>query len=374
VWHPIPEAEPTPEITWSTLREMALSSGAFPFAFRPYAIPRTGGSPASLMKSRDSDRKEKAGDKRLGGKYLYTDGGVFENEPVGMAAGLAKEIDKNSVDSERTYLFVAPGKRTIDKDPFLNREDNLLNMAVGLASAIFGQSRFQQWVTEGLEGHLLGVTASDADLIGDVFSAFGGFLEYNFRLYDYNIGRLMARKRLREGKFANLIGDFHRLEKDFPKIDAPPQPTAHRSPTPLPVADEDDAVETAAWKALHAELKGLATPCLIEKNGRLERDPLLELRKLMGKVDVRTREEIATQVLARVDSLVDFFNEAYLDELDKKIKLGGAFRFVRNLIGKPLAKLILRRFVVQPFLNENVRLRRITESESDQLCSPERLS
>ncbi len=130
--------------SWPILRLIALSSGAFPFAFRARRIVRTGGSPASLMRTRDSSRKATAGDQLYGGNYLYTDGGVFENEPVGMAASLANEIDEKDGSTQRNYLFVAPGKRTIDADPFFNREDNLLAMAIGLASAVFGQSRFQQ--------------------------------------------------------------------------------------------------------------------------------------------------------------------------------------------------------------------------------------
>ncbi|WP_255093521.1 hypothetical protein [Synechococcus sp. J7-Johnson] len=95
VWRPMLNT-----CSWSILRLMALSSGAFPFAFRARRIVRTGGSSASLMRSRDSSRKATAGDQLYGGNYLYTDGGVFENEPVGMAASLAKEIDEKEGSSQ----------------------------------------------------------------------------------------------------------------------------------------------------------------------------------------------------------------------------------------------------------------------------------
>jgi hypothetical protein len=355
--------------SWPILRLMAMSSGAFPFAFRARRIVRTGGSPASLMRTRDSSRKATAGDQLYGGNYLYTDGGVFENEPVGMAASLAKEIDEKVGSTQRNYLFVAPGKRTIDADPFFNREDNLLAMAIGLASAVFGQSRFQQWVTEGLEGKLLTVTASDALLIGDVFSAFAGFLEFEFRAYDYNIGRRNARQQLREGQFAELIGGFQDIDQKMPLIDwLPDWPTSADTQDGSsvsasvcganPFADEQiqDGYlehETDSWKRVRDQLVRLAQPCMIDEDGERRRDQLQELRQLMGRVDPRRRQLIAEQIRARVDSLVDFFNEDYLDRLDAR-RRSGPFRWMlRQIIGKPLTKLILRR-LIKPVLDVNV--------------------
>ncbi|WP_094553823.1 patatin-like phospholipase family protein [Synechococcus sp. 1G10] len=355
--------------SWPILRLMALSSGAFPFAFRARRIVRTGGSSASLMRTRDSSRKATAGDQLYGGNYLYTDGGVFENEPIGMAASLAKEIDEKDGHSQRNYLFVAPGKRTIDADPFFNREDNLLAMAIGLASAVFGQSRFQQWVTEGLEGKLLTVTASDALLIGDVFSAFAGFLEFEFRSYDYNIGRRNARQQLREGQFTDLIGDFHDIDRKMPFIDwLPDWPISTQShqessasasacaANPFSHEQIQDGYvehETDSWKRVRDHLVGLAQPCIIEEDGERRRDQLQELRKLMGRVDPRRRVLIAEQISARVDSLVDFFHKDYLDKLDARRRYGPLRWMLRQIIGKPLTKLILRRLIT-PVLEVNV--------------------
>ena len=364
VWRPMLNA-----CSWPILRLMALSSGAFPFAFRARRIVRSGGSLASLMRTRDSSRKATAGDQLYGGNYLYTDGGVFENEPVGMAASLTKEIDEKGGPSQRNYLFVAPGKRTIDADPFFNREDNLLAMAIGLASAVFGQSRFQQWVTEGLEGKLLSVTASDALLIGDVFSAFAGFLEFEFRAYDYNIGRRKARQQLRDGQFEDLIGDFKDLDQTMPMIDWLPEwstsADSHDGSSASsslgkvnPFADEQipDGYaehETDAWKRVRDHLVSLAQPCMIEEDGERRRDQLQELRKLMGKVDSGRRQLIAEQIRARIDFLVDFVNEDYLDRQDAR-RRSGPFRWMlRQIIGKPLAKLILRR-LINPVLDVNV--------------------
>lgn len=352
--------------SWPILRMMAISSGAFPFAFRARRICRNGGSLTSLMRSRDSSRKAAAGDQLYGGNYLYTDGGVFENEPVGMASSLARDIDEKGGQSSRSYLFVAPGKRNIDADPFFNRDDDLLAMAIGLASAVFGQSRFQQWVTEGLVGMLYTVTASDALLIGDVFSAFAGFLEYDFRAYDYNIGRRMARQKLREGKFSSLIGDFKVIDAKMKMIDWPDDGGAGESPlSPIPAVCGDNPFadekfeegygefETESWKQVRNELVGLAQPCMVVEDGEPKRDQLLELRKLMGKVDYKRRKLIAEQINSRVDSLVDFFNEDYLDKIDARKRYGRMRRLLRQHVGKPFTKLILKR-LIRPILDVNV--------------------
>jgi hypothetical protein len=352
--------------SWPILRMMAISSGAFPFAFRARRICRNGGSLTSLMRSRDSSRKAASGDQLYGGNYLYTDGGVFENEPVGMASSLARDIDEKGGQSSRSYLFVAPGKRNIDADPFFNQDDDLLAMAIGLASAVFGQSRFQQWVTEGLVGKLFTVTASNALLIGDVFSAFAGFLEYDFRAYDYNIGRRMARQKLREDKFSSLIGDFKVIDTKMKMIDWPDDGGAGASPpSPIPTVCGDNPFadekfeegygefETESWKQVRDELVGLAQPCMVVEDGEPKRDQLLELRKLMGKVDYKRRKLIAEQINSRVDSLVDFFNEDYLDKIDARKRSGRMRRLLRHHVVKPFTKLVLKR-LIRPVLDVNV--------------------
>ncbi|UJB73126.1 hypothetical protein HRE53_30915 (plasmid) [Acaryochloris sp. 'Moss Beach'] len=49
---------------------------------------------------------------------------------------------------------------------------------------------------EDIKSPLLTITSKDNKLIGDVFSAFSGFLDERFREFDYDMGRLEARKQL----------------------------------------------------------------------------------------------------------------------------------------------------------------------------------
>jgi hypothetical protein len=352
---------------WGILRSMALSSGAFPFAFRARRIVRSGGSDKSMMATRDSGRKSSAGDQLYGGNYLYTDGGVFENEPVGMAANLVEAVSTGQQDSTRSYLFVAPGKRTIDADPFFNTEDDLLAMARGLISAIFGQSRFQQWVTEGLTGQLLTVTATEATLVGDTFSAFGGFLEYQFLAHDYNIGRFNARQKLRHGSFDHLINDYRSLDASMPLIDWPKpcpsdgQPNSDSAdPTVPAVTDRSHSLqrtsdgygdcETEAWKAARNRLAPLARPRTTKADGARKRDLGGELRLLMSAVHQQRRQLIADQLEARVGSLVSFVLGKLLDPRQARRR---PVRFVWQLtlmVLTPTAQLLLK-WLVRPAIN-----------------------
>ena len=196
----------------SKIRKVALASGAFPFAFATRQIERHSdqeGNPEALYLKRDSDRKKQrmeANEQKLTdwtqGQYVYTDGGVFENEPIGLAMALIDSLADapKRNDPDRFFLFIAPGARKADADPFLNSTGNdHLSVAKGLISAIMGQSRFQDWITKAEHERIpkvLAVTSRDEVLLGDVFSAFAGFLEEKFRAYDYNVGRDSAQRKI----------------------------------------------------------------------------------------------------------------------------------------------------------------------------------
>ncbi|UJB72924.1 hypothetical protein HRE53_30505 (plasmid) [Acaryochloris sp. 'Moss Beach'] len=134
------------------------------------------------------------------GNFLYTDGGVFENEPVGMAKALAGVND-----SPRYYLLIKPGPRETPEDPFLNKFQNIFSNAIALLNAILQQAQFQDFIMEGIESPLFTITSEDNKLIGDVFSAFSGFLDEKFRHYDYDMGRFEARKQLLKANKDGLI-------------------------------------------------------------------------------------------------------------------------------------------------------------------------
>jgi hypothetical protein len=131
---------------WTPWRNAAVSCGAFPFAFRVKELhrledeyPKNHRVPWSIP-ARD---------------FAYTDGGVFQNEPLGLAKNLVDLIDrpaKGSASSfqnadSRFYLYVAPGAKTSDANSdFTAASAQLLLTAQTIVKAVLHQARFQDWV------------------------------------------------------------------------------------------------------------------------------------------------------------------------------------------------------------------------------------
>ncbi len=128
--------------TWEAIRAAAVSCGAFPIAFSVQDVVRNIadflGSPylvQSLWNGQPSI------------PFCYTDGGVFQNEPLGMAKNLVeKQVDGHLNASERGYLFIAPKPKTSDaQSGFHQANANYKATIMQLASAVIGQAEFQDW-------------------------------------------------------------------------------------------------------------------------------------------------------------------------------------------------------------------------------------
>ncbi|MDM9580783.1 patatin-like phospholipase family protein [Nostoc sp. GT001] len=326
------------DTNWTELREVGLSSGAFPFAFRLRKIQRFGGF--GKRHHRDD-------------KYLYTDGGVFENEPIGMAKLLVDKIDENQDSSnKRYYLYIAPGQRQLPDNPFIKKDDDLLVTGVALLSSIFHQSRFQDWIMEEMNAPVFSITAHDFELIGDVFSAFAGFLEKKFRAYDYNIGRERTQYELSNPEAKSQLQDL--LKRELNKM----------PPLEWIVNCKIAGKELDSWDDAKKELSKLAKPRSeegkqLKDNELKKRDQLVELRRLMAEVDKETRNKILDQLTFRLESLVDLINDR-LEPLDRinngspLFKLWSSTKLnARIYIGKPLTKLVLKG-ILRFWLQQNI--------------------
>jgi hypothetical protein len=127
------------EQLWKNLELKARSSGAFPFAFRVLEIDR----------QPDEDIFDDPHLSPLSSySFAYTDGGVFENEPLGMAKRLVNQIDQDHLHHDnRFYLYVSPGAKTSTRNQkFSAGTATYINTAVALMEAIFTQARFQDWI------------------------------------------------------------------------------------------------------------------------------------------------------------------------------------------------------------------------------------
>jgi hypothetical protein len=143
---------------WDSIRAAAVACGAFPVAFRVQDLARNiveytspwlvrslwGGNPSTT--------------------FTYTDGGVFQNEPLGMAKNLVEQVPGGRLNAaERGYLFIAPKQKTSGEiknspDPnigFSAATANYKELGLRLASSVVGQSEFQDWsVAEGYNDQL----------------------------------------------------------------------------------------------------------------------------------------------------------------------------------------------------------------------------
>jgi Patatin-like phospholipase len=121
---------------WKPLRDAALSCGAFPVAFRLVSLPRT-----------DANYQPRQFFVQFGSaRFAYTDGGTFQNEPLGLAREFVRQIDKPEEAGNRFYLFVAPGALGPTTVSDFSADSSILKTLQRIAGAIFQQARFHDWI------------------------------------------------------------------------------------------------------------------------------------------------------------------------------------------------------------------------------------
>lgn len=128
---------------WEPLRQAAVACGAFPFAFRTQDIQRsvkTGLGDYSGINMEPWDRDPAT--------FAYSDGGILQNQPLGMAKNLVDLIDLHRDQDRRFYLFVSPHAKDPEaNDSFHAANADYLPLLERLVDVIMGQSGFQDWVT-----------------------------------------------------------------------------------------------------------------------------------------------------------------------------------------------------------------------------------
>ena len=124
---------------WEPIRVAAVACGAFPFAFRVREILRA--------QSEFTDPNVVPFTKTPF-PFVYTDGGVFQNEPLGLAKNLVDTIDDHQNVDSRFYLFVSPGARNSTAAAGFSADGANYKMVLQqLLGAVFQQSRFHDWIT-----------------------------------------------------------------------------------------------------------------------------------------------------------------------------------------------------------------------------------
>lgn len=134
-------------IPWDIVRNAAVACGAFPFAFRTKELVRhlnEYGDPATCP-PQDIPSSSFPSEART---FTYTDGGTFQNEPLGLAKNLVDKLDPtHAYHDNRFYLFVSPSARTgTSNSQFNEKLADYANTAGTIAESIFNQARFHDWI------------------------------------------------------------------------------------------------------------------------------------------------------------------------------------------------------------------------------------
>ncbi len=196
---------------WQTLEKVSRSSGAFPFAFRLLQIDRQGQDLSYERSVLSPDRTY---------PFAYTDGGVFENEPLGLAKDLVDQIDQSHLEHDsRFYLYVAPGAKRSAANLKINAADNsynatYLNTGAALAGAIFTQARFQNWIATSRINQAIRQFEQQAKELSDVLLK-SPQLKSAFSSVADNLLEVLYNQGTADEQQQQIVQDHNRLRQQF---------------------------------------------------------------------------------------------------------------------------------------------------------------
>jgi len=128
---------------WEPLRQAAVACGAFPVAFRVQDVQRS-----RRAESHDYTGKNLKPWDRDPITYSYSDGGILQHQPLGIAKNLVDFIDQHLHQESRFYLFVSPHAKDPNAiDTFHAANADHFHLLRRLISVTIGQSGFQDWIT-----------------------------------------------------------------------------------------------------------------------------------------------------------------------------------------------------------------------------------
>ncbi len=128
---------------WEPLRRAAIACGAFPIAFRTQDVQRSAKTEpddyaGENLEPWDADPAT----------FTYSDGGILQNQPLGMAKNLVDMIDQHLQQEKRFYLFVSPhAKDPQANDSFHGASADYLHLSQRLLDVVMGQAGFEDWIT-----------------------------------------------------------------------------------------------------------------------------------------------------------------------------------------------------------------------------------
>lgn len=128
---------------WEPLRQAAVACGAFPFAFRTRDLQRSAKAEPDDYAAENLEPWE-----HDPAAFTYSDGGILQNQPLGMAKNLVDMIDQHMNQDARFYLFVSPRAKDPEaNDSFHEANADYVHLIKRLLDVVMGQSGFQDWIT-----------------------------------------------------------------------------------------------------------------------------------------------------------------------------------------------------------------------------------
>jgi hypothetical protein len=129
---------------WDDVRAKAVACGAFPLMFRTQDLVR------EISDFEDSPFLVKElWNGEASTTFTYTDGGVFQNEPLGMAKNLVDLLPGGHLNAGcRGYLYIAPkpkSSQAVGETTFSAATADYKTLGLRLANAVFEQAGFQDW-------------------------------------------------------------------------------------------------------------------------------------------------------------------------------------------------------------------------------------
>lgn len=141
----IEEANSNALAFWHRVKEHAIASGAFPYGLRCREVSREKSeySPEiDFGMVNWPDASDKA-------DFAFIDGGLFHNQPLGLARSISGKIARESQNPiSRSYLYISPwDKKTSISQKRFNADDaDHVRLTAQLLWAISNQSRYQDWI------------------------------------------------------------------------------------------------------------------------------------------------------------------------------------------------------------------------------------
>jgi hypothetical protein len=148
---------------WDPIRQAAVACGAFPIAFRPQDLQRS-----AKAEPDDYPPENLVSWKHDPTPFTYTDGGVLQNQPIGIAKNLVDAIDNHHDQEGRYYLFVSPNAKDDAPNPsFSAANADYPRMVARLLKVVIGQAGFHDWITAEAVNHRIALLDERAGELKD---------------------------------------------------------------------------------------------------------------------------------------------------------------------------------------------------------------